>query len=181
MFTLVCAIIPAAGLIPSALAQEDITSLAEEDLARGIVSAILDGGDDDEGNDDAADSEIVDEGSMDAATENPNQDLIVDQTDFNEFGDNTATNLDTDQTESTVAVSIDVDEEEDRADHAVDGVVREVPHLRPEVVTDQIRQAEGREKFVGRGFRRGGRHSNMLVRPGALSKRRRHPLRILPQ
>jgi hypothetical protein len=113
MFTLVCAIIPAAGLIPSALAQEDITSLDEEDLARGIVSAILDGGDDDEGNDDAADSEIVDQGSMDAATENPNQDLIVDQTDLNEFGDNTATNLDTDRTESTVAVSIDVDEEED--------------------------------------------------------------------
>lgn len=38
MFTLVCAIIPAAGLIPSALAQEDITSLAEEDLARGNLS-----------------------------------------------------------------------------------------------------------------------------------------------
>jgi hypothetical protein len=38
MFTLVCAIIPAAGLVPSALAQEDITSLDEEDLARGILS-----------------------------------------------------------------------------------------------------------------------------------------------
>jgi hypothetical protein len=36
MFTLVCAIIPAAGLVPSALAQEDITSL-DEDLARGIL------------------------------------------------------------------------------------------------------------------------------------------------
>ena len=35
-------------------------------------------------------------------------------------------------------------------------------------------QAEGRKKFVGRGFRGSGRHSNMLVRPGALSKRARH-------
>jgi|SRR5215211_753979 len=111
MFTLVCGIIPAAGVIPSAIALEDTTSL-DEDLALGIVSDALDGGGD------AADGEIIDQDSTDIPILNPNQeDQTVDQTGFNEFGDNTATNLDTDQTESNLAVSIDVDEEEE------DGVV----------------------------------------------------------
>src|SRR5215216_600396 len=114
MFTLVCGIIPAAGVIPSAIALEDTTSL-DEDLALGIVSDALDGGGD------AADGEIIDQDSTDIPILNPNQeDQTVDQTDFNEFGDNTATNLDTDQTESNVAVSIDVDEEEEDGE---DGVV----------------------------------------------------------
>jgi hypothetical protein len=114
MFTLLCATIPAAVAVPSAIVQEDITSL-DKDLARGIISAVLDGGNDgEEVNVDTADDKILDQDSMNAAIVSPNQeDQTVDQTDFNEFGDNTVTNLDTDQTESNVAVSIDVDEEED--------------------------------------------------------------------
>jgi hypothetical protein len=114
-FALVCAIIPAVVAAPSAIAQEDIPSL-DKDLARSIVSTVLDGGEDDgeEVNVGAADHRILDQDSTDAAIVNPNQeDQTVDQTDFNEFGDNTVTNLDADQTESNVAVSIDVDEEED--------------------------------------------------------------------
>ena len=42
MFTLVCTL-PAAGVIPLAIAQEDVTSL-DEDLVGGIVSDILEGG-----------------------------------------------------------------------------------------------------------------------------------------
>jgi hypothetical protein len=114
-FALVWAIMPTAVSVPSAIAQEDLPSV-DKDLARSIVSTILDGGDDDgeEVNGGAANERILDQDSMDAAIVNPNQeDQTVDQTDFNEFGDNTVTNLDTDQTESNVAVSIDVDEEED--------------------------------------------------------------------
>ena len=123
MFTLVSGIIPAgAGAIPSAIALEDTTSL-DEDLARGIVSDVLDGGGDDDvvnGEDAAADGEIIDQDSTDIPILNPNQeDQTVDQTDFNEFEDSTDTNLDTDQTESNVAVSIDVDEEEDGEDGVV--------------------------------------------------------------
>jgi hypothetical protein len=120
MFTLLCASIPAAVAIPSAITQEEITSL-DKDLARGIVSAVLDSGDNgEEVSVRAADDKILDQDSMDAAIVSPNQeDKTVDQTDFNEFGDNTVTNLDADQTESNVAVSIDVDEEEDGENGAV--------------------------------------------------------------
>ena len=114
-FALVCAIMPTAVSVPSAIAQEDLPSV-DKDLARSIVSTILDGGDDggEEVNVSAADDRILDQDSMDAAIVNPNQeDQTVDQTDFNEFGDNTVTNHDTDQTESNVAVSIDVEEEEE--------------------------------------------------------------------
>jgi hypothetical protein len=92
MFTLVC--IPATGVIPLAIAQEDITSL-DEDLVRGIVSDILDGGDDgEEENDSAADSK-TNQDSTDTATVDPNpEDQTVDQTDFNEFGNNTAISID---------------------------------------------------------------------------------------
>jgi hypothetical protein len=125
MLTLVCTIVPAAGVIPLAVAQveEDIPSL-DEDLARSIVSNVLDGGSDDgeEVNDGDTHNEIVDQDSMDATIANPIQeDLSVDQTDVNEFGDNTATQLDADQTESNVAVSIDVDEEQE--DDGEDGAV----------------------------------------------------------
>jgi hypothetical protein len=125
MLTLVCTIVPAAGVIPLAVAQveEDIPSL-DEDLARSIVSNVLDGGSDDgeEVNDGDTHDEIVDQDSMDATIANPIQeDLSVDQTDVNEFGDNTATHLDADQTESNVAVSIDVDEEQE--DDGEDGAV----------------------------------------------------------
>jgi len=75
-------------MIPSAAAQED-TSL-DEDLARGIVSDVLD---------DDADAE-TDEDSTDTATVNPNQEgQTVDQTDFNEFGDNTVVSIDVDKEE----------------------------------------------------------------------------------
>lgn len=118
MFTLVCTL-AATGVIPLAIAQEDVTSL-DEDLVRGIVSDVLDGGDDgEEENDSAADSK-TNQDSTDTATVDPNpEDQTVDQTDFNEFGDNTVTNLDTDQTESNVAVSIDVEEEEDGKNEVV--------------------------------------------------------------
>jgi hypothetical protein len=103
MYTLVCVIIPAAGVIPSVIAQELATSLAEEEeLASGIVSDVLEGSGDDEGqqNDAGVDGEIIDEDSMDTVTANSNQDgSTIDQTESNEFGDNTA-------------VSIDIDEEE---------------------------------------------------------------------
>ncbi len=91
MFTLVCAIIPAAGVIPSVIAQEDATSLSEEDLAGSIVSDVLDG--DDEVDDEAADDGIVDQDFTDtAATPNPNQDeTTVDQAGSNQFGDDTNT------------------------------------------------------------------------------------------
>jgi hypothetical protein len=93
MFTLVCTL-PATGVIPLAIAQEDITSL-DEDLVRGIVSDILDGGDDgEEENDSAADSK-TNQDSTDTATVDPNpEDQTVDQTDFNEFGNNTAISID---------------------------------------------------------------------------------------
>ena len=94
MFTLLCATFPAAGVIPLATAQEDVTSL-DEDLVRGIVSDILDGGDDgEEENDGAADSK-TNQDSTDAATVDPNpEDQTEDQTDFNEFGNNTAISVD---------------------------------------------------------------------------------------
>src|ERR687893_3312201 len=87
-FALVCAIMPTAVSIPSAIAQEDLPSV-DKDLARSIVSTILDGGDDDgeEVNVSAADDRFLDQDSMEAAIVNPNQDQTVDQTDFNEFGD----------------------------------------------------------------------------------------------
>src|SRR5919106_594164 len=111
-FILVCTLPAAGATVPAAIVQEEDTSSLDEDLARGIVSDVLDGGDD-EVNDEAADDEIVDQDLTETATVNPNQDQTVDQTDFNEFGDNTATNLDADrQTESNVAVSIDVNEEQ---------------------------------------------------------------------
>jgi hypothetical protein len=93
MFTLVCTL-PATGVIPLAIAQEDVTSL-DEDLVRGIVSDILDGGDDgEEENDGAADSK-TNQDSTDTATVDQNpEDQTVDQTDFNEFGNNTAISID---------------------------------------------------------------------------------------
>jgi len=93
MFTLVCTL-PAAGVIPLAIAQEDVTSL-DEDLVRGIVSDILDGGDGgEEENDSVADSK-TNQDSTDTATVDPNpEDQTVDQTDFNEFGNNTAISID---------------------------------------------------------------------------------------
>jgi len=101
MVALVCAL-PAAGAIPSAIAQEE-TSLGE-DLVGGIVSDV-DDGDDDEENGDAPDADI-DQDSTDTATVNPNQeDQTVDQTYFNEFRDNTA-DLDPYQPAANVGVPI---------------------------------------------------------------------------
>jgi hypothetical protein len=101
-FTLVCTLSAAGATIPSAIAQE--VTLLDEDLARGIVSDVLDGGNDDEENGDADDAEIVDQDSMDTAeTVNPNQeDHTEDQTDFNEYGDNTAVSIDVDKEQLTL-------------------------------------------------------------------------------
>src|SRR5215207_11262950 len=104
IFTILCAL-PAAGAIPSAIAQEEETSLGE-DLVGGIISDV-DGGDDDEENGgDAADAEI-DQDSTDTATVNPNQEdhQNGDQTYFNEFRDNTA-DLDPYQPAANVGVPI---------------------------------------------------------------------------
>jgi hypothetical protein len=96
IFTLVCALLTAGATTTAGIAQEH-TSL-DEDLARGIISDVLDSGDD-EVNDDAAVAE-TDQDSTDAAIVNPNQeDQTVDQTDFNEFGDNTAVSIDVDKEE----------------------------------------------------------------------------------
>lgn len=93
MFTLVCTL-PAAGVIPLAIAQEDVTSL-DEDLIRGIVSDILNGGDDGEEEHDAAADSKTTQDSTDTTTVDPNpEDQTVDQTDFNEFGNNTSISID---------------------------------------------------------------------------------------
>ncbi len=94
MFTLMCATIPAAGVIPSVIAQEYTTSLGE-DFAGSIVSDVLDGDDDDEVDDEAADDGIVDQDLTDtAAASNPNQDeTAVDQAGSNQFGDQTNTQI----------------------------------------------------------------------------------------
>jgi hypothetical protein len=100
IFTLVCALLTAGATTAAAITQEH-TSL-DEDLARGIISDVLDSGDDEEENDDA-DAE-TDQYSTDTATVNPNQeDQTVDQTDFNEFGDNTAVSIDVDKEEQSTA------------------------------------------------------------------------------
>lgn len=91
MFSLMCVILPAAlvvgamALSPSAIAQQEDTSLGdeEEDLARGIVSDVLDSGDD------AADSENFQD-ATNTATEDSNQGQTVDQDDISAFGDDTA-------------------------------------------------------------------------------------------
>jgi hypothetical protein len=105
MFTLVCASLTAI-VIPSAIAQQDITSL-DEDLFRGIVSAVLDGGDDGkEENDGAADSK-TNQDSADTLTADPNQeDQAVDQTDFNEFGNNTVVSIDRGEEEQQQQLSL---------------------------------------------------------------------------
>jgi hypothetical protein len=102
MVTLVCAL-PAAGAIPSAIAQEEETSLGE-DLTGGILSDV-DGGDDDEENGDAADADIDQDSTNTATVDRNREDQTGDQTDFNEFGDNTA-DLDPYQPAANVGVPI---------------------------------------------------------------------------
>jgi hypothetical protein len=85
-------VLPAVGGIPLALAEEDISL----DETPGMVSDVLDSGDDEVGD---ADSKIGQD-STESVIANSNQDgATLHQTDSNEFGDNTA-------------VSIDIDEEE---------------------------------------------------------------------
>jgi hypothetical protein len=114
----------------SAIAQEDTTSLDEEDLASGIVSDVLEGSgdDDDEVNDDnAADiDEIVDQDSTDTATVNSNQeDQTVDQDDTVIFGDGANT--------QTAIPIIDQDREQDQGaanlslNEALDVTVEPIP------------------------------------------------------
>jgi hypothetical protein len=96
MFILMCATIPAAGVIPSVIAQEYTTSLGE-DFAGSIVSDVLDGDDDDE----------VDQDSS------ANDNILVDE---NEFGDGTQVAVpisDQDQTAENRAINLDLDIDED--------------------------------------------------------------------
>jgi hypothetical protein len=97
---LVCAAIvlssATTAALQSAIAQQEETSSGEdENFARGIVSDVLDGNDDDEVDDEAADDGIVDQDLTDTvATPNPNQDeTTVDQADSNQFGDDTNTQI----------------------------------------------------------------------------------------
>lgn len=86
MFTILCAL-PAAGVVPAAIAQEG-TSSDEEGLVGGIISNVLDGSDDEPNGDSDAE---VNQDSTDTATVNPNQeDQTGDQEDVAIFGDNTA-------------------------------------------------------------------------------------------
>ncbi len=85
-------ILPAAQAIPLVLAEEDVSL----DETRGMVSDVLAS---DDGEVEDAYSKIGQD-STHSVTPNPNQDgSTLHQTDFNEFGDNTA-------------ISIDIDEEE---------------------------------------------------------------------
>ena len=84
IFTLVCAL-PA--WVPAAIAQENSSS--DEDLVGGIISNVLDGGDDEE-NVDNADGAEANQDSTDTTTVSSNQeDQTVDH-DTVTFGDNTA-------------------------------------------------------------------------------------------
>ena len=91
MFTLMCATIPAAGVIPSVIAQEYTTSLGE-DFAGSIVSDVLDGDDDEVDQDSSA-----------------NDNILVDE---NEFGDGTQVAVplsNQDQTAENRAINLDLD------------------------------------------------------------------------
>lgn len=82
IFTLVSAL-PAG--VPAAIAQENSS---DEDLVGGIISNVLDGGDDEE-NGDNADGAEANQDSTDTTTVSSNQDQTVDH-DTVTFGDNTA-------------------------------------------------------------------------------------------
>lgn len=97
VFTLVCAL-PAAGVAPAAIAQEDTTSLDKEDLARGIVSDVFNNA---WGASSTASSSVLNE-----ATVEPNQ-----EANENEFGDDNATQVqvgvqDQDQRASNLAAQL---------------------------------------------------------------------------
>jgi len=97
IFTVMCALPAAAGVVPTAIAQEEDASLDDDqNLASDIVSEVLGGGD--------ADDE-TDQDATNTATINPNQEQDADQTDFNEFGDETA-DTDQDQRDANIAVPI---------------------------------------------------------------------------
>ena len=101
IFTLVCAL-PAG--VPAAIAQED-ASLDEEGLVGGIISNVLDSGNDEENNDNANGAE-ANRDSTDTTTVSSNQeDQTVDH-DTVTFGDNTA-NID----DTNIDVPINVEEE----------------------------------------------------------------------
>jgi hypothetical protein len=59
IFTVMCALPVAAGAVPAAIAQEEQTTSLEEDLASGIVSDVLDGGSDDENDNEENDSDAA--------------------------------------------------------------------------------------------------------------------------
>ena len=95
MFALVCATLPRVGVISSAIAQEDVITSLDQDLVRGIVSDVLDSRDDgEEENDGAADSKTNQDSTDTATVDRKPEDQTVDQTDFNEFGNNTSISID---------------------------------------------------------------------------------------
>jgi Ca2+-binding RTX toxin-like protein len=105
MFTVLCAL-PAAGVVPAAIAQEDDDE--DENLASSIVSEVLDNSGDaeDESNQEATNT----------AAEDSNQEQVVNQEDISTLGDDTA-DVTGNQREANIAVplaiplDIDVTEE----------------------------------------------------------------------
>jgi hypothetical protein len=114
-------VLPAAGGIPLALAEEDIPL----DETPDMVSDVLDSDDDEVGD---ADSKIGQD-STESVIANPNQDGgTLHQTDSNEFGENTA-------------VSIDIDEEEQQ--HHQLTLTPPLPDDRPPLSEDLVFCFEG--------------------------------------
>jgi hypothetical protein len=95
--SLLCAIIPAAAAVPSAIAQEE----NDENLAGSIVSEVLKGGD--------AEDDETDQDSPNTATPNPNQDQTVVQDDTVIVGDDNA-DLDAANVAIPIAIPISIEE-----------------------------------------------------------------------
>lgn len=115
VLTLVCAILPALGAVlpPSAFAQQEYTSLGEEEgLVSGILSDVLeDGGDQEEENDGDAEDKFNQDATV-TATIDPNQGQDVDEDNVGEFGDDNA-DADDANVAAPIATPIDVEEDEE--------------------------------------------------------------------
>lgn len=143
MFTILCAL-PAAGVVPAAIAQEG-TSSDEEGLVGGIISNVLDGSDDEPNGDSDAE---VNQDSTDTATVNPNQeDQTGDQEDVAIFGDNTA---DLDYTNVDLPMAIPTPTPDDRLPPEGDVVFCFEPDLPREFFCfDTLEECDIAEELVG--------------------------------